>query len=830
MNKHAEYTQDRLDTIRRVRTRSRVTGIVLNLVALLLLLLLAVALLDYWLLLPVAGRAVGLVLLTGLAGCGLVNLWRWWRRPVSLKQIALELEAHRPELGCLLSTAAEHLDQGKPHARADHYSPELVASLQEHSARRLLQIDADWYRRELLRSVASCAVMVLLVGGFLALAPAGNMAFLRTLIPWQNFAYTTVQVEPGNVEVPVGQNQSITAGFLGRLPKDPQVEWRTPESAGWQTIALFHEEENRFVNALEQIQQDLIYRVRGAQAVSPEFTIATFVPPALNNVAIEVEYPAYTGLAPERLHDPNLSVVRGSRLRWMFETTGDIQQARMRFASLPGVELKPATTNTWTTQFAPKSDLHYWVDLLDRKQRKGGNNHPYQVAVLPDEKPKADVVEPGADIRANPLEVIPVAITVSDDFGLVDARLVVRKMDGTTKAFPLRLTQTGLKEARLETVLDLAPFKLKPYELLSYYVEAKDNNTLDGPGVGKSPVYFIEYTTGEHVLADCRGAGTKINLLQLEKQIIAATMAIPEDQPADKFADIAGTQREVRKYGDIVREAFQLSIAPPKAREEFDSALREMDLSAGQLDGLNRDQALCHQEAALQHLYEVCRLLPECEAGMCRGQGNCVKIVLEAIEKLKQQEKKDREATLQQALAQARQIQRKQMALNNLYRAELKEVPPGDGGSSVARNATDSKGSQTGTNPGSSNNGQGEQSANEPQEMSAQQRQLAEQAAALAKLLSELAGRDGRVSHRYGQQVAGAATQLRQAGQAVGGQNYVLGQTYGGGGVSIIGEVIFALERIYEESAVSADLAAEEYPKAFEGRINAYLKTLSYAE
>ena len=45
--------------------------------------------------------------------------------------------------------------------------------------------------------------------------------------------------------------------------------------------------------------------------------------------------------------------------------------------------------------------------------------------------------------------------------------------------------------------LDLSAMDLKTYELVAYHAEATDNNTLDGPGTGKSPVYFIEITDEE---------------------------------------------------------------------------------------------------------------------------------------------------------------------------------------------------------------------------------------------------------------------------------------------------------------------------------------------
>jgi hypothetical protein len=73
MNKHAEYNQDRLETVRRERMRLRSSGLLFNLGTVALALLLAVALLDYWLLLPAGVRFAGAGALLAVGLFGSVN-------------------------------------------------------------------------------------------------------------------------------------------------------------------------------------------------------------------------------------------------------------------------------------------------------------------------------------------------------------------------------------------------------------------------------------------------------------------------------------------------------------------------------------------------------------------------------------------------------------------------------------------------------------------------------------------------------------------------------------------------------------------------------------
>jgi hypothetical protein len=667
-DKHADYTADRLNHLRRAKDRSRQAGWALTMLAVALATVFVFALLDYWLLLPSGWRAGGLLWLTALLALGMLRLIHLLRRPSTAKAVALELEARRPELGCVVSTAAEYLPGGRDAAQA--YEPELVAALHEQAARKLLVTEAPWWRKHLFTRLSMALGAAGLLAFLAAFTPGGGTALTRTLWPWSQAAYTRIEVRPGNHEVPEGTDQEIEARFIGRPPREARLEWRKISDADWRSDAMRPLGSRRFVATLLATKGDVRYRVSGRETRSPEFTLASFVPPELTGVRVRVEMPAYTKEAPREEESPNLSVLRGSRLEFRFTTSGDLTNAHLRFADQPSIPLTRVDGNRWTASLTASRDTYYWVALADVKGRKGGNEKPFKLTVLPDEKPTVDIVEPGLDIRAEPTAKVRLAINANDDYGIHDLRLVFRKMTGEWQTNRVALPAAENKEAAPMTELDLSPLHLKEYEVAAYYAEARDNNPLDGPGVGRSPVYFVEYTTKDQVLGQCRGNGTKVNLLELEKQIIAATTALPDAGEESKFRDLAGAQRQTRSFALIYKDGFHLAIAPPRARAEFAAALEAMGHASDLLDARSRAPALKNEESALQHLYEACRLLPELEAGMCKGEGNCMKIVLEAIEELKERQKKDRREGLPQAIAQARRLSELQQRLNDLYRRQ----------------------------------------------------------------------------------------------------------------------------------------------------------------
>src|SRR5438067_13422304 len=69
----------------------------------LLMTVLALALADYWLMLPNWLRAIGTLSLGVLLALGLARLFKIFLQPTHLKQGALAIESQRPELGCEVS-------------------------------------------------------------------------------------------------------------------------------------------------------------------------------------------------------------------------------------------------------------------------------------------------------------------------------------------------------------------------------------------------------------------------------------------------------------------------------------------------------------------------------------------------------------------------------------------------------------------------------------------------------------------------------------------------------------------------------------------------------
>ena len=810
----------------------------------LLLALLGLAVADYWLILPLLLRTAGALGLATLLIIGVVRLVRFYLRPTRLKQGALVLESRRPELGCEVSTAAEYLAGER---KIEHeYEPELAAALEAKTASTLggysIPLDGKLIGYAAILGITFLAVLFLVLA-----APGGLTALERTAVPFSKVHYTSVEVKPGDIEVAVGRNVEITNSFSGRLPKEARLSWMQENTARWQIAALTGGTQGIYIHTLTNLQSDLTYRVAGNDAVSPDYKITTYVPPTVQDFSIQLSYPAYTKLNPVVQKSPDITAVRASTAAIHIQPSVGLKQAKLRFSSAPELALAPNPDGSWSGNVPITKDTDYWIELADTKGHPGVNEKPYHIKALPDNPPKVEISDPGKDIRSSATNKVLVKISVSDDFGVDQIKLVFNKLGGSQQTIDAQRQSQNKGEVVATAELDLSSMGLKEYELVAYHAEASDNNTLDGPGIGKSPVYFVEITDEEAGKSLAQGQSQKVNLLVIQKQIIADTTAFAATAPQEKFKEMAVRQRDAAEFGRMYLDAISGGGAEAAATE-MHAAVTDMELAGNQLDNQKRSEAIPPEESALAHLYQVVKLMPELEnlptappPDQKPPPSPKVQVVLEAI-KQKQKEQPDNKA-IEDALAQAKDLARAQAGLNTAMRH-----PGQSGGAGQGQPMTGQANSKSPSQPNQSQgkgagqgegNGEGQNDATAdnqtqppeaPTQIAEKEDQLSKEAAALAERLQRLTGNDKRLGHNPGNGAARAAGKMAAAGQAMTQGKFGAAGEHGFQGELALRNVIDQLERLLKNQPEPTDIAHEDAPKEYDTLISEYLKKLSHAE
>ncbi|MFP4599452.1 MAG: hypothetical protein ACLFVJ_14430 [Persicimonas sp.] len=131
---------------------------------------------------------------------------------------------------------------------------------------------------------------------------------------------------------------------------------------------------------------------------------------------------------------------------------------------------------------------HFKATLDDGTVIEDGTER--KIDLRPDESPAVNITSHSGQIEVSPDDTLDIEFDVSDDFGLTEVSRVWQFAGDGENASKKELELPELtnkpRETSGEISFDLAPLGLQPKDVVVFYIEAKDNNTLTGPGVGQS--------------------------------------------------------------------------------------------------------------------------------------------------------------------------------------------------------------------------------------------------------------------------------------------------------------------------------------------------------
>lgn len=488
------------------RVAARQTGVSLAECGVLLLAVLPALLLlqgvaDWWFNLPWAVRLM--LLLADGAAAGWI-LWRFGLLPLRSRltpeRAALRVEAVLPEFRSSLISAVELARPGTFRG-----APGLVRELHTRVADHVRKTDLA--RRVVptgnLKTWSKWALVSVLVAGAGAVLfwPRSGVLLERILLSRTPLPTRTVVVPVTRDETTVvGSSLTLSARAGGVVPRSGMalVVYANKDR---QEIPVQPSPDDpaTFVLTMQNVQQPFSYRFLLNDGVGDEFHVTAQTAPVLETFRVTQRYPAYTGLSETEMSAGNLALLAGSTVRISGRATQPLREAAI---TLEGVD----RTLPLTVQGAeirgefvvPGAGLTgFSLPLVNEDGVTSQNDTLYAVELLPDRPPDVELLTPtgvrlGVLLRARPR----LAFTVRDDFGLKNLHL---KYEVSRPARPggtepeLETGRIALKrpaegEGRQVFEWDLAAQKPPLTEgcTVTYWIEAVDNNSVTGPGVGRT--------------------------------------------------------------------------------------------------------------------------------------------------------------------------------------------------------------------------------------------------------------------------------------------------------------------------------------------------------
>ena len=202
----------------------------------------------------------------------------------------------------------------------------------------------------------------------------------------------------------------------------------------------------------------------------------------------ELLFPDYMERTNERVEDADqLTVPRGTAVEYAITPIGSAARV---VVELPGRHVQADRVgDQFVASFVADTDgpMEIYVESTGGERRV--DHRARSIQVLIDEPPQVSLIAPEEDLVAEAAQPILLQHNSSDDHGVEELVLIIKLPSGEHLRRPiLTPSDESTKQLFGETVLRLEEFPLAPADAATVWLEAKDGNRIDGPGLGRSVV------------------------------------------------------------------------------------------------------------------------------------------------------------------------------------------------------------------------------------------------------------------------------------------------------------------------------------------------------
>jgi len=472
--------------------------------------LLLFTILDHWLVPGGFSHTARFAMVGGLLA--VTAGWLTWRvilpylKQVSGLYAARMIESTEPGLKSSLLNLVDLRRGGR------EIPQEIRGSLEMRAAEALSNMDVDQAvdRRPLMR--AAYVLLGLVVFACLySVISEKNISFARAFLPPVKVGPATrtvildlhtdpplTRTHKREVDVLARTQLEVVVDLSGQVPDevilryttadrkfvDEPVSMRRVEEGLKQYRGVLNGENGR------GILQNTSFRVIAGDAVSEEYTVLVNQPPSATVDEVRYVYPEYMEFEDKTRPGGNIDAWEGTKVTLAATVNQPIKTAVLQFfddetATTKAEEVRMQVTGgnqlraEWTLKF--RTDGTYPRSYRILCVTDDGQSDPeptlYTQTIRPDRRPVVELLEPRGDLEVPANVIIPLLIEAHDpDFQLQYITLR-REKNGEVLPRSPEIFKGPQKKFRGTWDWDLKPLNLKVGDVITYWVEARDNKT-----------------------------------------------------------------------------------------------------------------------------------------------------------------------------------------------------------------------------------------------------------------------------------------------------------------------------------------------------------------
>lgn len=285
--------------------------------------------------------------------------------------------------------------------------------------------------------------------------------------------------------------------------------------------------DHEFQYTFNQIQKDLHFNFEAASYPSKEYTIKVAKKPIITNYVATLSYPAYTQKKAEKISSASdLVLPIGTKIIWTFDTENTdnitvgnanvIQNGKQQF-QLQKTILKDEKLSVY----------------ISNQQIKKADSIQVNITCIPDNFPN---VQCNTIIDSTVPHIVLLSGAASDDYGLSKLEMVYRTYDEKGKLIVGKrrlLNLNGKSISDFNYTFNINEINLQPGQSVEYFIEAWDNDAINGAKSTKSSAYQFK----------------KQSVSELEKQEFKNNEDIKDE--------LANAQSKATKLANQIKEVRQ---------------------------------------------------------------------------------------------------------------------------------------------------------------------------------------------------------------------------------------------------------------------------------
>jgi hypothetical protein len=251
----------------------------------------------------------------------------------------------------------------------------------------------------------------------------------------------------------------------------------------------------------------------------------------------ELLFPDYMERASEHAEDADrLIVPRGTAVEYAITPIGGAARV---VVELPGRHVEAERVgNQFVASFVADTNGPLEIYVESARGERRVDHRARSIRVQLDEPPRVSIIAPEEDLVAEARQPILLQHNATDDYGVQELTLIIKLPNGEhLRRAILTPSEDSQRELYGERVLRLEEFSLAPADAVTLWLEAKDGNRVDGPGVGRSAVRTLTLASEITRRRD--------RIVELEKLLesLLATLAVRLEQPLPKGMQEARRRR-----------------------------------------------------------------------------------------------------------------------------------------------------------------------------------------------------------------------------------------------------------------------------------------------